>query len=190
MLHPAGVLRQYQTRPNCIFDLMKAKIQCEFPQLKLPRREIMINPTIQEVEAQCWQMIEEHQVACDIETLPEKRLITMIGFAWSATQSIVIPFCDKKCVSYWSKSEEIRALKAVRRVLLKHPHLIAQNASYEMQWLWKILGIPTYFADDTMLMHHALQPEMRKSLEFMASIQCELPYWKDWSKKTGNKRDE
>ena len=47
--------------------------------------------------------------------------------------------------------------------------------------------------EDTMLMHHVLQPELPKSLGFLASIYCNNPAWKHMrtqKKKDVNKRDE
>jgi hypothetical protein len=41
------------------------------------------------------------------------------------------------------------------------------------------MGIPlTQWTDDTMLMHHALQIEMKKSLGFLASIYSDELAWK------------
>lgn len=191
ILHPSAILRQFQHRSKSIVDFTKAINEAKSPEINLPTRSILINPTIEEVEAYCGELMVIPKVSTDIETIPSKRLITMVGFAKSPTDSIVIPFCDKNCVSYWKlSSHETRAHQAIARVLLKHPYLIAQNAAYELQWFWAILGIPPRVLEDTMLIHHALQPEMQKSLEFLASIYCNLPYWKDWSRGNKNKRDE
>jgi hypothetical protein len=47
-----------------------------------------------------------------------------------------------------------------------------------MQWLWRA-GCPVRNArDDTMLLHHALYPEMPKSLGFLGSIYTEEASWK------------
>jgi DNA polymerase I-like protein with 3'-5' exonuclease and polymerase domains len=56
---------------------------------------------------------------------------------------------------------------------------IGQNFMYDMNFLWTRYGIPVPgAADDTMLMHHAMQPEMEKSLAFLGTIYTDEPQWK------------
>jgi hypothetical protein len=46
-------------------------------------------------------------------------------------------------------------------------------------------------ADDTMLLHHALFPEMLKGLGFLGSIYADTPEWKSiYAKGENLKRDE
>jgi hypothetical protein len=48
-----------------------------------------------------------------------------------------------------------------------------------MHFLWRRYGITVPFAqDDTMLAHHALQPEMEKGLGFLGSIYSDEASWK------------
>ena len=56
---------------------------------------------------------------------------------------------------------------------------IGQNFSYDMQYFWRTVGItcPKFFGD-TMLLHHALQPELEKGLGFLGSIYTNEPSWK------------
>ena len=70
-----------------------------------------------------------------------------------------------------------------------------QNFSYDVQYLWR-LGIPVpNWGDDTMIIHHAMQPEMEKGLGFLASIYTDELAWKFMHKKkatdrSGKKEDE
>lgn len=190
ILNPGFILKKYNDRPKSIIDWQKAALESRKSTNDMFSRSIQINPSIAEVESIGEFLCQRPFLAVDIETVPSLRHITMIGFAWSKSESFVIPFCRKDMTNYWkSASEEARALRVVRKILLSPGVKIAQNAAYEMQWLWKIWGIPCFIQEDTMLLHHALQPEMQKSLEFLASIYCNLPHWKDWSKGS-NKRDE
>jgi hypothetical protein len=48
-----------------------------------------------------------------------------------------------------------------------------------MTFCWKNYGIPTPApAEDTMLLHHAMQPEMEKGLGFLASVYTDEASWK------------
>ncbi len=50
-------------------------------------------------------------------------------------------------------------------------------------YLWQRYGIPVRnYTDDTMLMHHALQPESEKGLGFLGSVYCDEPAWKQMRK--------
>jgi hypothetical protein len=52
-----------------------------------------------------------------------------------------------------------------------------------MTFLWKVYGIPAPKAcDDTMLAHHAMQPEMEKGLGFLASLYTDEASWKSMGK--------
>ena len=115
----------------------------------------------------------------DIET--KGRIITCIGFAPSPERVLVVPFFSETEAdgSYWRSLEAERtAWEFVRRILQSHPSF-GQNFQYDMQYLWREAAIPCpRFCDDTMLMHHALQPEMQKGLGFLASIYTDEQAWK------------
>jgi hypothetical protein len=109
-----------------------------------------------------------------------------VGFAPSPERAIVIPFVDnrKENGSYWaSPSEEVAAWKWVRRYLqhIEQPEIevLGQNFLYDMNWLWTKLGFtPRNYSRDTMLKHHAINPELEKGLGFLGSIYTDEPAWK------------
>jgi DNA polymerase I-like protein with 3'-5' exonuclease and polymerase domains len=105
--------------------------------------------------------------------------ITEIGFATSASRGINIPFWSRSRVNYWrTQAEERAAWEWVRRILAEKD-TVWQNGQYDMQYLWRTMGIPTpRFFGDTMILHHSLQPEMKKGLGFLASIYTDEPSWK------------
>jgi uracil-DNA glycosylase len=175
--HPAAVLRNWSLRVIVIADLMKAKREAEFPEIRRPKRRILINPTLEQIES--WLAAAPIPLASvDIET--KARQITMISIARSRDDAIVIPFFDENFVNYWSNPlDEISAWKIVRRVMTDRaiPKLW-QNGLYDIQYLWK-MGIPIYNChDDTMLLSHALYPEMQKGLGFLGSVYTDESSWK------------
>ena len=87
--HPAAVLRNWAWRPIAIADLIKAKRESAFPEIKRPERFILVNPTIAECEQWVAQNLKS-ECACDIET--KFGMIEMIGFSASPTHAMVIPF--------------------------------------------------------------------------------------------------
>lgn len=193
--HPAAVLRQYELRPTTIADLMKAKREAEYPEIRRPRREIWIEPTLEDI----YEFDRRYIAGCgilsvDIETAGTA--ITCIGFATNSSYAIVIPFFDtrKKGRSYWpTQSSELKAWTFVRNVL-GNPKIrkLFQNGLYDIAFLWRAYGIKVLGAEhDTMLLHHALQPESLKGLGFLGSIYTSEGSWKDMRKgKTTIKADD
>ena len=108
-------------------------------------------------------------LSIDIETAGNQ--ITCIGFATSIDRALVVPFVDdtKPDKNYWAMKEiEVAVWQWVRRICgLEKARIVGQNFNYDMKFLIMSYGIPvTHASDDIMLMHHALQPEMEKSLWF------------------------
>lgn len=193
--HPAAVLRQWELRPTTVIDLMKAQRESAFPEIRRPKRSIWIEPTLADLEVFYESHIQGCQIlSVDIETAGNQ--ITCIGFAPSSNIAIVIPFTDfrRKDRSYWpSIADERRAWLFVQRVL-EDPSIrkLFQNGMYDVAFIWRSTGIKVYGAEhDTMLLHHALQPESLKSLGFMGSIYTDEGAWKHMrAKVTTIKRDE
>lgn len=176
--HPAAIARQWKLRPIGVADLIKARAEAEFPQIKRPRRLIYLEPSLADIADFYNRYIEPATVvAADIET--KQGTITEIGFAPSQERAIVIPFYDhERSGSYWpTVGEEIEAWNWVRRICQKP--IVGQNFSYDIQYLWGKMGIEVpEIADDTMILHHAMFPEVEKSLGFLGSLYTNEPSWK------------
>ena len=174
------VMRQWKLRPIVLSDLTKARREADFPDLRRPSRRIRINPTLADIEAFYHEhIVPASAVSCDIET--KGGTITEVGYATSPYEAMVIPFFSRAVPSgnYWRTTrEELEAWAWVRRINAEKP-LLGQNFQYDMQYFWRTVGIPCpLFCDDTMLMHHTLQPEMEKGLGFLGSIYTDEPSWK------------
>lgn len=192
--HPAGILRQWDNRPIALADLMKANREKDFPDIRRQRREIWIEPTLEDINEFTHRYIRGCSIlSVDIETSGNQ--ITCIGFSPSPELAIVIPFFDrrKKDNNYWSTREnESRAWEAVAAIL-RNPRIkkLFQNGLYDVSFLLRSVGIQTLgFEHDTMLLHHALQPEALKGLQFLGSVYTDEGSWKQMRQKTETlKRD-
>ena len=178
--HPAAVLRQWEYRPVTLLDLMKAKRESAYPEVRRPRRLIYLEPTI----ADLWSFYHEHlasarAIAFDIETSGDQ--ITCIGFAPRTDLALVVPFWDpRRGGNYWATSgDEAEAWRFVRTVLALRVPKVTQNGLFDVNFLWSRYGIPvTDWAEDTMLLHHALYPESEKGLGFLGSVYTNESSWK------------
>lgn len=192
--HPAAVLRQWELRPTVIADLMKAKRESEYPEIRRTPREIWIEPNAQEV----LRFIDTYVLQCellsvDIET--SGTLVTCIGLSPKPDLALVVPFFDsrKPGRSYWpDRGTEAFVWHHLKRVLEdKAIKKVLQNGAYDIAFLWRSVGVRVFGAEeDTMLCHHALQPESLKSLGFLGSIYCDEGAWKSERKTATIKRDE
>lgn len=186
--HPAAVARQWELRPIVIADLDKAKRESEYHEFRRPKREIHIVETLADLSwAEQRYLYRPKLVSIDIETKLEQ--ITCIGFAPSPSVAIVVPIVSADGRNYWSAQDE----KIVWRYIRDWCQLPAlfQNGLYDIQYLWRRYGIAVPNAiEDTMLMHHAMQPEMEKGLGFLATVYTDEASWKGMRKISTLKKDD
>ena len=192
---PRIVQQMWSYRPVLVQDLMKAKREMEFGEIRRPRREVLVSPTLREINLWIEHMMANPpaKLSCDIETAYGQ--ITCIGFATGAAQALVIPFMDKTKAnwSYWAtQAEEELAWLAVRRLLLSRYPKLFQNGLYDMQYLFRMGLRINNASHDTMLLHHSILPELQKGLGFLGSVYTDEPAWKLMrkAKPDTEKRDE
>lgn len=178
---PSSILRQWELRPVALADFLKARRESTSSELERPRRYIYLEPNLDDIA----EFYEKHIVpadylSCDIET--KSKTITEVGYGTpDGRHAMVIPFYSRLAEdgNYWSTHAlEKQAWKWVERINREKP-LVGQNFAYDMNYFWRTVGIPCpRFLGDTMLLHHALQPEMEKGLGFLGSIYTDEPSWK------------
>lgn len=180
--HPADVLRTWSHRPWTVLDLIKAERQSNYPEIRLPRRRLLIRPTIGEIRRWFNKVTPKSLLSFDTETKPKRRIITCISFSIKADEAIIVPFVSQSTpgYSYWSSAkDELTVWEIIRKALEGPCHKIAQNGLYDMQWLWEQAGIKVHnCTEDTMVLHHALEPEVKKDLGSLGSVYTEEAAWK------------
>jgi uracil-DNA glycosylase len=179
--HPAGVLRQWSWRPIVVADLMKAFREAQWPELRRPQRQVLINPTLREVQDWVWATLAIPPPALSIDVETGQGQIKCIGFASSRSEALVVPFVDlaQPEGSYWATASEERAARELVGQLLASPiPKLFQNGLYDLQYIWREGWSVAACAEDTMLMHHSLFPELQKGLGFMGSIYTNEASWK------------
>jgi Uracil DNA glycosylase superfamily len=179
--HPAAILRQWNWRPVTVADIIKAAREAEYPEIIRPERQVLINPTMHDlVSWRDWLLDRPPELlSVDIET--HGKQISCIGFAWSPSAAIVVPFLDnsKTPPHYWpTKEDEVSVWLIVRSVLESKIPKLFQNGVYDLQYIFRWGMRPQNIAEDTMLLHHSLYPEMRKGLGFLGSVYSNESAWK------------
>lgn len=188
--HPAAVLRNWSLRVSVLLDLVKARREMGFAEIRTISREIWTEPTIPDL----WQWWDQHGsksplISVDIETL-KRQQISEVGFAASPIQALHIPFCykeKKEYVQWWpTVKEEVEAWRFVKHVCESDTPKILQNFQYDSYWLAKEAGIVVRnVAHDTMQLQHCWQPELEKSLSFLGSVWLDERSWKSIRHDTG-----
>lgn len=194
--HPASVLYQWSQRPIVVADLMKARREAQYPEIRRPNRAVLTSPTIDEWKDWITQTLRERPplLACDTETSLGQ--IDTIGFSTSRDTAIVCqigphrirrgagyytvwPLRDgQKVTSYWTRQEEFQFWSLNKQLLESDIPKIGQNFIYDLQYLMKVGIRPRNVLHDTMLHHHSLFPELNKGLGFLGSIYTDEPAWK------------
>jgi len=192
--HPAYVLRNWSDRPIVIADLIKAKRESAYPDIRRPKREIWIEPTLEDLyEFDQRYITPADRLGVDIETAGNQ--VTCIGFSPNPNCALVVPFFDarKASRSYWpTLRDEKDAWRFVSDVCSRErPTKTFQNGLYDIAFLWRAYKIKTINAEhDTMLLHHALQPESLKGLGFLGSVYTDEGPWKQLRHQATIKRDD
>jgi len=180
--HPLMVNRNRKDLPILLSDLQKAKAEAEFPDLRRPQRFIHVEPDYADIlEFEREYLTNATSISIDIETAGNQ--ITEIGFAPTIDRALVIPFFDdrKADKNYWPDLKtEVLVWKWVKKICeRKFLIYVGQNYNYDMRFLLESYGIKCSFANhDTMLLHHAMQPEMEKGLGLLGSLYTNERAWK------------
>ncbi len=194
-LHPSFLFHSWKLFATVVADLMKADRESHFPEIRLPNRELWVDPTLDDLREFYERFLAgAEEIAIDLETIPKWRHVTCISFAPDPHLAIAIPFVDWRQTdrSYWrSVDDEVMAVNMVRGICESPIPKILQNGTYDAQWLWWTWRIRLMnYRDDTRLMHHALYPELPKALGFMGSRYAEIGPWKTMRRGKGEKVDD
>ena len=177
--NPAFVQRNWPTRWITIQDHRRAFHQSLFPEIKYPKRSYLIRPTFDEA-MDAIERARGTETTNDLETWSNQ--IACVGIGYNMDEAACIPFmCSNKPEGYWTPDEELLLTLKLKDVLtdpntsviFQHGHFDAQI--YIAQW-----GYIPNVSYDTMIAQHVCYPDMKKSLDFMASLYCRYyKFWKD-----------
>ena len=106
-----------------------------------------------------------------------------VGLAWDVENAVVVPFVDRREVdhNYWETAAKEQAVWLWLKGVLESntPKLGQSFGGYDALWLLAKAGIKVRnLLHDTRLLHHALYPELEKSLQFLAAAYTQQGPWK------------
>ncbi len=152
--HPAYILRNPMWHSVLLHDIGRAVEESEYPELRLPKYDIKIDPVDIEFEGRI--------LSCDIESVRGTSEIICIGFSSSSRNAFV--FTDHR--------------RGIVQHLLANNLIVFQNGFFDVAILNDngITDINWYA--DTFLQAKALDPEFPRGLDFLASMHTRQPYYK------------
>lgn len=193
--HPMFVMKQFPLYQVVVRDLMYAAQEANKPEVHIAHRELLLEPTIQEIKDYIPRLLASKLLSVDIETDRKVSQITCIALAPDAEHAICIPFYDERQPdhSYWRTiDEEMEALRLLRFILDSPVPKLGQNfGGYDFIWLLRQYHLPVRnLSDDTRLLSHARYPELPKDLGFLGSSFASQGAWKYMGKTVTGKRDD
>ena len=187
-IHPATVIppkSQYLNRRLIIFDLIRAREQSAFPEIKRGPRNVKIAPSYYEVIDflhDCYNKgLQGSLINFDIEVYNNE--ISCISFAADEHEAISIPFI-KSDGDYFDIDQEVEIWKFIGKIL-EHPDIVKlnQNIAFDATALLNQLGIKTHNMRDTMICQKILLPDYPVGLDFITTMHTDMPYYKAEGKK-------
>lgn len=176
IIHPAKILREWSFKPLTQLTLKRIKEEAEFPEIRLPQRTYIIEPTFDEVCRTFERYFSAEYLSFDIET--KYGHIACLGIAPSPFEAICIPFIAG-AKDYWTSPEqEARVWQLIAQLMATDIKKIAQNCLFDCTHL-AIHGVHVNnMWWDTMLAQNVLYPEFEKSLAVLCSMYTKIPYYK------------
>jgi DNA polymerase I-like protein with 3'-5' exonuclease and polymerase domains/uracil-DNA glycosylase len=205
--HPSYIMRGlFDLRPLVRVWLKRAKANSLFPEIRRPYRELVVDPTLEQVMFELDRLVYAPELAFDIETVPGKKVtyrndakgllftadvITCISFSDRPDWSISIPFSRGPGIHRWSVDIEMQIWKAISRLLGQPgPLKIAHNLMFDFL---ELAARKVFVAGprwDTMAGHNRAYLDLTKKklkkhslnrLSVCTSLYTEEPFYKnDW----------
>ena len=184
-----GEIAQYWQKFIIDFDIRRIKnLRIDW---KAPYRNLWIAKNSSEL----YRFLERNGtgrvLSVDIEVI--KCMPACIGFAFSKSEAISVPLfqsLNQIPITTIPKMDLVEIWRLVDKAL-RNNQIVGQNFKFDQERMEQELCFKIQnFHADTMLMAHVLQPELPKSIAFLASIHTEEPFWKDEGKEFNPKRDK
>lgn len=187
--HPAYVLRDWSARNITISDLRRAGRFRDGSPYPRPPWRFIVRPTYEQVIHVLSSLLsrvrggERIRLSFDIETRAGH--IACAGLSYTLLDAICIPFmCVSRREGYWSADEETDIIYLLYRLLTHSNSLVVgQNILYDVQYTYRWWGFVPNVVQDCMISQHSIFSDMRKSLDFQASMYANYyVFWKDEGK--------
>ena len=176
-------IQKQNALPLMLRDMDRVRIQGEFPQYRVAKREFMIENSLAGYIQELIMLKDASGVGVDIETIrADNGLMTWcVGFAPTPSFAFSIPFIQRG-QHFWTAEELYVLLSRISEFFLDPNVLkIFHGGGFDLSVLGRYYGlrVATGSYADTMWCHQATNPSLLKSLQVLTSIHTWEPYYKD-----------
>jgi len=187
--HPATFIPpkfNFINKPIIVDDLMKAKYESTFKEIKRKERNIAVKPTFsQSIDCldHCYVVgMRGQTIAIDIEVINGE--VDCISFGWSDHESISIPFRDWNG-DYFTVDQEYEIMLLIARIIQEEKISKAgANFIFDLQFLFHKYGIrPRGTIHCTQIAQKISFPDLRAGLDAVTTMYTDIPYYKEDGKK-------
>ncbi len=187
--HPSTTIppkSNYLNHPLICFDLQKAKLESEFPEIQREERNVKIQPTFNEsisaLESSYRLGLQGNILDVDIEVINEE--LDCISVAINPNNSISIPFrCQQG--DYFTVEQELEVMLLIEKIMSSEE--IAKggaNFIFDCQFLFHKYGIvPRGNIHCTQIAQKIAYPDFKAGLDFVTTMHTDIPYYKQDGKK-------
>jgi uracil-DNA glycosylase family 4 len=175
VIHPAAVLQHAKWEKRCIKDWERIARESKTRDYPVPRRRHIVDPSEGQVEGYT-KFVEANwkdlALATDVETWG--RTLSCVGYSYDPKESITIP----------TNTERLRQtfMPYIERLCSCQAAKVLCNGLFDWYWFDEYGIDLREFFWDVQLMHHAFNPVDSHSLDYLASIYTNQPFWKDEAK--------
>ena len=182
--HPATFIPpkfNFLNKPLICEDLLRAKYESTFKEIKRTARNIFIKPDFKESIAylnHCYEVgCRGQTIAIDIEVINGE--VDCISFGHSPTESISIPFRDGKG-DYFRPDQEHEIMLLIAKIIQSDKvSKVGANFIFDLQFLLRKYGIiPGGNIHCTQIAQKIAFPDFPAGLDFVTNMHTDVPYYK------------
>lgn len=183
-IHPAATIHgTYVWRFLIQNDLAKVALEMDNPKLKLPKRDLIIAPTLADAYHFMHSCREARRFATDLEVINHQ--VSCFSLSVTPNVAMTIPLVGPDGNPYWNEDDELLIWQWYSSIM-NDPGIAKINQNiigFDRPFLIDKCHIHTKgFIGDTMIAQHIIYPHFPKGLDFIASWHTREPYWKDEGK--------
>ena len=182
--HPATFIPpkfNFLNKPLICEDLLRAKYESTFKEVRRTTRNICIKPTFKESISHlnhCFEVgCRGQTIAIDIEVINGE--LDCISFGWTPVNSISIPFRDGKG-DYFRPDQEHEIMLLVSKIIQSEKiSKVGANFIFDTQFMFRKYGIvPRGNIHCTQIAQKISFPDFPAGLDFVTNMHTDVPYYK------------
>lgn len=182
--HPATVIPpkfNFLNKPLIIEDLLRAKYESTFKEIRREQRDICIRPSFDfsiEVLKHCYDKgLRGQTISLDLEVINGE--VDCLSVGWSPYKAISIPFHGPQG-DYFTPDQELEIMLLVSAIMQEEKiSKSGANFIFDQQFLFHKYGIrPRGINHCTQIAQKISYPDFNAGLDFVTTMYTDIPYYK------------